>query len=204
VFLLFVVFVVFMIAGISMHQPSSAGAHHLPTTLDHHSGAEQLHTAQDLGYADVDNDAISYGMQLNHAHHHHYEPAAAQQPVMQHHDTGAMNGAAASAHHQPYLSNGIMQQQPQHPGIMVLEQQFARFGIQQEGPDQLANSAHNDSSDNNDTEHNEGEDLEEEPVKLFVGQVRDIIHGIRMEFVSIASFRVHICCIECFSQTHLY
>jgi hypothetical protein len=146
-----------MIVGISMHQPTSAGAH---PPLDHHNAE---HNAEELGYAEDGG----YNM---HQYDHHQSAAAAS---MMH---STMNGNAHHHHHQVYVSSeglmGQQQQQAQHPGMLGLEQQFAQFGMhQQEGSDQLANSAHNGSSENNDTEHNEGEDLEEEPVKLFVGQV---------------------------------
>lgn len=190
-----------MIAGLSMHHPASVvgGAHHLPPTLDYNNShnnhnnsnsngsTEQEHASAEsaLGYAEAD-DGTGYYQQQQQLHHH-YESAAA--PPMAH--AAAMNGTTAAAaavvhhhHHQLYAPQpeGLMEQQQHaqlHPGMMGLEQQFAHFGIQQQlqqhegGSDQLAHSTHNDSSENNDTEHNEGEDLEEEPVKLFVGQVRD-------------------------------
>jgi hypothetical protein len=75
---------------------------------------------------------------------------------------------------------GHMMHPPPH---MVLEHQFAQFGLQDNtGSDHTATSTNHatDSSENNDTEHgatNEGEESEGEPVKLFVGQVCGLTTG---------------------------
>jgi hypothetical protein len=64
--------------------------------------------------------------------------------------------------------------QPQMMG--QLETQFGQFSLQNQGQqgnsDQFDSSEHNSISDNNNIEDIEGEEGDEEPVKLFVGQVR--------------------------------
>jgi hypothetical protein len=73
-------------------------------------------------------------------------------------------------------------------GISGLENQFQSLGFKQEdsiGTDQLTNSGNN-SETNNLEDHleeteNEGEESEEEPVKLFIGQVsRESSLGLRI------------------------
>lgn len=171
-----------MIVGITMHQPPVSAAAHPALDHLHNSSSNNISNAEASefvpggGYVE-DNTYSTH----HYHHHHHYESAttmnavaaSAVPPTMQQH-TSSMNDDAVQ--HPVYVSSSEVQQQ-HHSGMMVgMEQQFAQFGIQQQdGTDRLASSAHNDSSENNDTEHNEGgEDLEEEPVKLFVGQVSDV------------------------------
>lgn len=75
--------------------------------------------------------------------------------------------------HQVYVGSSIVP-----PAMAELETQFqslqvAGFKPQDEsiGTDQLTTSAQNSDSNNIDEAENEGEESEEEPVKLFVGQV---------------------------------
>lgn len=80
---------------------------------------------------------------------------------------------------QVYVSAGVPGVPP--TGMTGLESDFQALGFKQEdssGTDQLTNSGPN--SENN-LEEMEGEDSEEDPVKLFVGQVRqssrsDVVH----------------------------
>jgi hypothetical protein len=59
-------------------------------------------------------------------------------------------------------------------GISGLENQFQSLGFKQEdsiGTDQLTNSGNNSETNNLEDHLEEGEESEEEPVKLFIGQV---------------------------------
>lgn len=90
-------------------------------------------------------------------------------------ETGVMQSAATMMH--PGVNGeATMMYAPlmgqHHPSLGIgLEQQFAQFGLHPgSDPTSLADSGR-DSSENN-TEAYEGEESDEEPLKLFVGQVR--------------------------------
>jgi len=118
-------------------------------------------------------------------HHHTEEPpqranVVEEQPVLHlPEETGYMTShdspAAAYAHQQP-PSQVYVDNMGQHSGAMMgeMEQQFQQFGlhtIENIGGENHSAAAAGDSSENN-TEHNGSEEAEEDPVKLFVGQVR--------------------------------
>jgi hypothetical protein len=101
---------------------------------------------------------------------------ASQQGMPHHHQMmmhAHMNGAMPP--HQVYVSSAVPGMPP--AGIAGLENQFQSLGFKQEdssghGTDQLTNSGPNSETNNLEgMEEIEGEDAEEEPVKLFVGQV---------------------------------
>lgn len=61
-----------------------------------------------------------------------------------------------------------------HAELNGIASQFQGMGFKQEdsiGTDQLTNSGNNSENNNIEETENEGEEYEEEPVKLFVGQV---------------------------------
>jgi len=79
---------------------------------------------------------------------------------------------------QVYVSSGMpgMPGMPSVPGSAIagLENQFQSLGFKQEdsiGTDQLSSSGPNSESNNPDEAEIEGEESEDDPIKLFVGQV---------------------------------
>jgi len=93
------------------------------------------------------------------------------QPLMH----ASVNGSTPPA--QVYVSAAPFHHGHHHPGMMALEHHFGQFGLHEHpANDQLANSNHNDSSENNTSSANEGEESDDDPVKLFVGQVRALLH----------------------------
>ena len=111
------------------------------------------------------NNEAQGGQQVLRANADPYAHESVEQSAQMYaHSNGAMPP------HQVYVSAGV-------PGIPPaamagLESDFQALGFKQEdssGTDQLTNSGPN--SENN-LEEMEGEDTEEDPVKLFVGQVR--------------------------------
>lgn len=164
-----------MIVGLNMHQASNAGLghHHHPTNLDHSlnggtsSAAIAPPSTERLSYT-VDNStgsADSYPM--HHLHRYqHYESFNSSSQQSNHSILNSTVEATVRAPQQIYVPvPNDTEQHPQHTGMLGLEQQFAHFGVQnnqQESTDQPSSS------------HNleiEGDEAEEEPVKLFVGQV---------------------------------
>lgn len=112
-------------------------------------------------------DKQSSPYQLNEHVHHTDHSTSTQQ---------GMNGVVPPSH--VYVSDPLTLEQQQHlhqQDIMVqLEAQFSQYGIhdhQRQG-DHLDSSGHNSNSDMNNIEDMEADDTDEEPVKLFVGQVR--------------------------------
>jgi hypothetical protein len=122
----------------------------------------------------------------------HAAPAISSEGINTH-DSASSNSSTAAAHHLSYdrsspphaQSQPATQQSNASATMMGLEQQFAQqFRIQQQSTEEsnveqsyqqnIGGTMH-DESETNDThllEHVEGEDGDEEPVKLFVGQVR--------------------------------
>ena len=96
-------------------------------------------------------------------------PLGAAAPPMMH---SALNGSMEGPAPPVYVSAPLLGH-PHHHHMLGMEQQFRQFGLHPDHVDQMGSSAH-DSSENNDTEHNEGDESDEEPVKLFVGQVRTL------------------------------
>jgi hypothetical protein len=143
----------FMIVGITMHQqPSGEGIRdpngdQTPPEIAESSAKE----------ANVNATAAPY-----------YESTTEQYQTMPPHD---VNGTGAPPS-QVYVSSPPLVGQPPHPAMVGLEAQFQQFSLQHNGEDQLASSGHNDGSDTNNTEDYGGDEGEDDPVKLFVGQVR--------------------------------
>ena len=151
-----------MIVGIAMQQ-QPMGAQSQPTALDYKdetTASEEFahNNEQETGAATTTTTTVAAA------------PTNQPQVVPQPHLSG-VNGEGVAP--MMYTSQPLMgQHHPhQHLGMIGLEQQFAQFGLHpSEHGSSLADSGH-DSSENN-TENNEGEETEEEPLKLFVGQVR--------------------------------
>jgi hypothetical protein len=162
-----------MIVGLNMHQASNAGLghHHHPTNLDHNmngstgSAAVGPPSTERLSYT-VDNNtgsADSYAMHHMHQYQH-YESFNSSSQQSNH---SIVNGAVEATAHTPqqiYVPDDT-QQLPQHNGMLGLEQQFAHFALQ---PNQQDDSDQPSSGKILDID---GDEAEEEPVKLFVGQV---------------------------------
>lgn len=96
------------------------------------------------------------------------------------HDSAQENPEMHAMPPQQVFVSAAMPGIPPAAGISGLENQFQSLGFKQEdsiGTDQLTNSGPNSESNNLDNleepEH-EGEESEDEPVKLFVGQVRSM------------------------------
>ena len=162
-----------MIVGLNMHQASNAGLghRHHPTNLDHNMNGASGTVAvgppstEQLSYS-VDNNTDSVDNYTMH-HMHQYQHYESFNSSSQQSNHSILNGSAeATVHtqHQIYAPDDT-QQLPQHTGILGLEQQFAHFGLQ---PNQQENSDHPSSGKNLEIE---GDEPEDEPVKLFVGQV---------------------------------
>jgi hypothetical protein len=85
----------------------------------------------------------------------------------------AMNDVAPNS--QMYATDPMTAQLHQQQIMGQLEAQFGHFGLLEQpcNSDHLDSSGHNSNSDNNNAEDIEGDEAEEEPVKLFVGQVSD-------------------------------
>ena len=151
-----------MIVGIAMQQ-QPMGAQSQPTALDYKdetTASEEFahNNEQETGAATTTTTTVAAA------------PTNQPQLVPQPHLSG-VNGEGVAP--MMYTSQPLMgQHHPHHHlGMIGLEQQFAQFGLHpSEHGSSLADSGH-DSSENN-TENNEGEETEEEPLKLFVGQVR--------------------------------
>lgn len=100
-----------------------------------------------------------------------HEHQSGQMPLMH----PGMNGVPPPAlMYSEYAADPMASQLHQQHLMGQLETQFGQFGLQeQQGTsDHLDSSGHNSNSDNNIADDIEGEDGDEEPVKLFVGQVR--------------------------------
>ena len=123
--------------------------------------------------ANAETDA--QGQVLSGVPPHATDPYAHESEVMPHHQMhDAMNGAMPPQ--QVYVSSVVPGMPP--ASITGLENQFQSLGFKQEdssghGTDQLTNSGPN--SESNNLEETDGEDTDEEPVKLFVGQVRTLM-----------------------------
>ena len=90
------------------------------------------------------------------------------------HDAAAMNPHLHVMPPQQVFVSAGMPGMPPAAGIVALENQFQSLGFKQEdsiGTDQLTNSGPNSESNNIEEIEHEGDESEEEPVKLFVGQV---------------------------------
>ena len=110
-----------------------------------------------------------------------------QQPVQQLHlspEQGTTGYPGAATHHDPHLATAAYEGQPPSQvyvnalggQVGEMEQQFRQFGLRTDAAENNSNSEnHNgavtgDSSEN--TPEPNGSESEEDPVKLFVGQVR--------------------------------
>ena len=160
-----------MIVGLNMHQASNAGLghHHHPTNLDRSMNGGTGTTAVGPPLSDrlsytVENSISSADSYTMHQYQH-YESFNSASQQSNHSIIHGSTEAATNAPQQIYVPDDT-QQRPQPPGMLGLEQEFAHFGLQ---PNHLENSDHPSSSNILDFK---GDEAEEEPVKLFVGQVR--------------------------------
>jgi hypothetical protein len=184
-----------MIVGINinMHKASNAGLghhHHHPANLEHNSmnnvssttmatavgpaSTDRLTYATDHNNNTDDGTASDYTMHHLHQQYQHYDSfnSSSQQST---HSILNTASATTNAPHQIYVSDDVQHLPQQHTGMLGLEQQFAQFHMQppqQEGensdhPSEIPNDEYVTEADNT----LEGEETEEEPVKLFVGQV---------------------------------
>jgi hypothetical protein len=154
-----------MIIGIAMQHPSSAA---LPP-LDHNGEHQKAPVdGEDIKEGSTQPTSVDEEQAPSYPHHEHPQPG--QVPMMH----NVMNGSAPPAH--VYVSDPLVGQQQQHHDMMgQLEAQFSQFDMQahQAHMDQLGSSGHNSNSDINNAEDHDGEETEDDPVKLFVGQVRN-------------------------------
>ena len=165
-----------MIVGLNMHQASNAGLghHHHSTNLDHTVNGD---TGTAVGPPATER--LSYSVDSNNntgstesypiPHLHQYQHYESFNSSSQQSSNSILKGAVEGAVYAPqqiYVPDNT-EQLPQHPGMLGLEHQFAHFGLQ---TNQQDNSDHPSTSQNVDIE---GDDADEEPVKLFVGQVGD-------------------------------
>ena len=148
-----------MIVGITMQpQPTSAA----------HEQQQEL-------------EKLSEGMGETYGHH---PSTSTEQHVVLHmpEETGFVMPAheshmAAYSHQQPPSQVYVNAMGQPNAGMLgEIEQQFQRFSLLETVENNGENNTHStvaagDSSENN-TEHNGSENTEEEPIKLFVGQVR--------------------------------
>jgi hypothetical protein len=164
-----------MIVGLNMHQASNAGLghHHHPTNLDHTvNGGTGSAVGPPSTERFVDNSngsTDSYTIPYLHQYQHYESFNSSSQQS----SNSIMKGSAevaALAPQQIYVPD-TTQQLPQYTGMLGLEQQFAQFGLQ---TNQQENTDQPSTSQNLDTD---GDEAEEEPVKLFVGQVGWKIHS---------------------------
>lgn len=155
----------YMIVGIAMQHPTGEA---LPS-LDH--AGEQASTMEtgESGKYEETNSIPMLGQQgssyqrIEHVNH------KGTIPIM----LSVMNGATPPAH--IYVSDTMAMEERLHQQQMIgqLETQFGQFGLHDQGnSDHFDSSGNNSNSDNNLVEDIEGEEMDEEPVKLFVGQVR--------------------------------
>jgi hypothetical protein len=149
-----------MIVGITM-QPQ-------PTSVAHEQQQELEKLSDGMGE--------TYG--------HHPSTSTEQQAVLHLPEETAFimpaheSHVAAYSHHQPPSQVYVNAMGQPNAGMLgEIEQQFQRFTletVENNGENNTHSTvAAGDSSENN-TEHNGSENTEEEPVKLFVGQVRKI------------------------------
>jgi CUG-BP- and ETR3-like factor len=187
-----------MIVGINinMHQASNAGLghhhHHHPANLDHNnvnhasstSAMDGPNSTDRLSYStDHNNDdgtSAEYTMHQLQQQYQHYESfnSSSQQSNLSTSNVTAAATTTTNAPHRIYTSEDAQRlpQQQQLTGILGLEEQFAQFHMHSQQQD-VEHSDHPSEIPNDDyvTEADnrlEGEQTEEEPVKLFVGQVR--------------------------------
>jgi hypothetical protein len=181
-----------MIVGINMHPPSSVGLghhhhhHHHPANLDHHSdrsstsavAAAAATTATTTTNTSVGTQRMSYGGGDGAAANHdlsdytalHLQPLNYQycyepSPVVMVHPT-TTTAATTTTRHGSH-GDGAPMPHAAADDTLGLEQQLAHFRISTppEGTTDHPSSVYNGS------DHAEGDETEEEPVKLFVGQV---------------------------------
>jgi hypothetical protein len=167
-----------MIVGINMHQASNAGLgnhHYNAVNLDHNESvsASDAPTAvgrlstQRLSYVptNVNGSVDDDEMHRNHQYQH-FESFNSSSHQSNHSIADISMEAAVNPPHQKH---GELQQQ--HPGILGLEHHFSQFGMQTHSHKNLdppTTTVRNLDADNT----LDVEEVEEEPVKLFVGQVR--------------------------------
>lgn len=155
-----------MIIGLTMQHPTGVAL----APIDH--GGEQTSTIETGESAKESKDIPSPEEPSSSYQFHDEILHSGVQGTMIH--TG-MNGVAPPSH--VYVSDPVaLHQQHLHQQRIMgqLEAQFAHFGVQEHliHSDHLDSSGHNSNSDINNAEDIEGEEAEDEPVKLFVGQVR--------------------------------
>ena len=145
-----------MIVGIMMQPQPTSAAHEQQELQKHGDGGEQLYD-----------------------HHHHTE-----EPMLLHlpEETGYLSShdshGVAYGHQQPPSQVYVNSMgQPNADMMGEMEQQFQQFGlgaVENNGENNTHSTvAAGDSSENN-TEQNDSENTEEDPVKLFIGQVRAV------------------------------
>ena len=162
-----------MIVGLNIRQASSAGLghHHHPTNLDHNMNGSTGTSAvgppstERFSYAVDNNSRSADSYTMHHMHQYqHYESFNSSSQQSNHSMVNSSAEATALTPQQIYVPEDI-QQLPQHAGMLGLDEQFAQFGLQsnqQENSDQPSSGTKIDI---------DGDEAEEEPVKLFVGQV---------------------------------
>lgn len=154
-----------MIIGITMQHPTSVAL----APIDH--GGEQTSTIETGESAKESKDSSGSEEPGSSYPFHEEMRHTGGQATMLH---AGMNGVAPLSH--VYVSDPVaLHQQHLHQQHIIgqLEAQFAHFGVQEHliHSDHLDSSGHNSNSDNNNAEDLEGEETDDEPVKLFVGQV---------------------------------
>lgn len=144
-----------MIVGITMQPQPTSAAHEQQELQKHGDGGEQY----------------------EHHHHHHTEESMLlhlpeETSYLPTHDSHAVAYGHPQPPSQVYVNS---MGQPTADMMGDMEQQFQQFGlgtVENNGENNTHSTvAAGDSSENN-TEHNDSENTDEEPVKLFIGQVR--------------------------------
>jgi hypothetical protein len=165
-----------MIIGITMQHPTGVAL----APIEH--GGEQTSTIETGESAKESND-IPILEEPRSSYQFHEEMHTAIQPTTMVHTTG-MNGVVPPTH--VYVSDQVALQQQQlhqHHIMGQLEAQFAHFGVQEHHihSEHLDSSGNNSNSDNN-AEDVEGEETDDEPLKLFVGQVGKLCRTLLTRF----------------------
>ena len=146
-----------MIVGITMQPQPTSAAHEQQELQKHGDGGEQY--------------------EHHHHHHHTEEPRLLlhlpeETSYLPTHDSHAVAYGHPQPPSQVYVNS---MGQPTADMMGDMEQQFQQFGlgtVENNGENNTHSTvAAGDSSENN-TEHNDSENTEEEPIKLFIGQVR--------------------------------